>query len=500
MPAKEIKELRQSGKLEEALHLAKLELDADAENVWAKRNISWVYYEYLKQNCSPNNFENFTFWLGEIVNLNLPEEDKLLFDQLSWQIGKMLFLILKEFPQDNCKCFELFDVVKSFHFSKPSEGYSFLFKAFHKTLKDGNRYIEFADWWGFQNFRAEDFQKEKMPNGKDIMSISEQAYIAYSKQLLPKQVSFQGDLDFNIEKVRGFLPKLSEVVDNYPDMQYPAYFNAKLLLALGDKENMLEHLLPFAKKKRNDFWVWEILAEAFDNDKEKLFACYCRALLCKSPDEMIVGLRLKMARILISKDLRAEAKAEIESLVNTRNEKGYKIPFEVLTWRALDWYNSTEPSTSNDTLYKEYAPYAEAILFSDLPEISVIVEFVNREKKMLNFIASEKKFGYFKYDRFLSDVKVGEILKVRIQGGKDGGMHQIYTMKKCQDDEFKKRFIKSVKGVVKIPEGKSFGFIEDVFISPAFVSINNLKDGSDFSSFAIKSYNKEKGQWGWKLI
>ena len=52
-----------------------------------------------------------------------------------------------------------------------------------------------------------------------------------------------------------FLPILSEVVDNYPDFQYPAYFHAKLLLALGDKNNILESLLPFAKKKRNDFWV-----------------------------------------------------------------------------------------------------------------------------------------------------------------------------------------------------------------------------------------------------
>jgi|TARA_B110000908_G_C10196333_1_gene423109 protein involved in temperature-dependent protein secretion len=48
MPAKEIKELRKSGKLREALTMAQDELQADPTNIWAKRNISWVYYDELK--------------------------------------------------------------------------------------------------------------------------------------------------------------------------------------------------------------------------------------------------------------------------------------------------------------------------------------------------------------------------------------------------------------------------------------------------------------------
>tara|TARA_B110000240_G_scaffold190428_1_gene231600 strand:- start:432 stop:554 length:123 start_codon:yes stop_codon:yes gene_type:complete len=40
MPAKEIKELRKSGKLREALTMAQDELQADPTNIWAKRNIS----------------------------------------------------------------------------------------------------------------------------------------------------------------------------------------------------------------------------------------------------------------------------------------------------------------------------------------------------------------------------------------------------------------------------------------------------------------------------
>ena len=305
---------------------------------------------------------------------------------------------------------------------------------------------------------------------------------------------------FNKDKAEAFLPVLSQIVEDYPQFQYPAYFNAKLLLALGDKDNMLESLLPFAKKKRNDFWVWEILAEAFSSDPEKVFACYCKALSCKSPDEMLVSLRQKMARLLIARKLYNEARTEIDLLVHARTEHGFKIPAEVTNWQAMDWYKTAVQSKSNFGFYKAYLPIAEALLFSDVPEESVIVEFVNADKKILNFIASETKFGFLKYDRFFSDVKVGDTLTVRFQGGAKESMYQLYTAIKVNDEAFKKQFMKELQGFVRIPAGKPFGFMDDVFIHPSLVTKYKLTDGMQFTGKAIKSYNQEKKQWGWKLL
>ena len=165
MPSKEIKELRQSGKLEEALAMAKSELEVQPDNIWAKRNISWVYYDYLKQSVSPEHLDSFISYLSEIKNLELPAEEKMLFDNLTWQIGSILF---KTFGSDFShygKLMQLIEISQTFQYSKPSEGYSFLFKALHKILKNDNQYINFADWWDFENFREEDYQKEKLPNG-----------------------------------------------------------------------------------------------------------------------------------------------------------------------------------------------------------------------------------------------------------------------------------------------------------------------------------------------
>ncbi len=499
MPAKEIKELRQSGKLDEALLLAQSELDAAPDNIWTKRNISWVYYDYLKNNNSPDHIDEFITWLNEIEKLHLPEEEQMLFGQLSWQIGKLAFNYLRSNPQNYSKCIQLFEAVQGFHFTKPSEGYSYLFKAFHKSFKEIDYYIKFADWWNLQNFMPNDFEKEAIQNGREIMAIAEQAYIAYAKHLLPKQ-SILGDIIFNKDKAAAFQVILSKIVEDYPQFQYPAYFNAKLLLALGDKDNMLESLLPFAKKKRNDFWVWQILSEALSNEPQKVFACYCKALSCKSPEEMLVGLRQKMAKELISKKLFNEARTEIDLLVKARVDNGFRIPPEVIEWQTKDWYKTAISSKSNSAFYKLYLSDAESILFSDIKEEEAIVEFVNSDKKMLNFIISETKFGFFKYDRFFSKINIGDTLKIRIQGGSNEGMYQIFTAVKSEDDSIKKKFIKEVNGVVKKSVDKDFGFINDVFVPPAIIVQKKLIDGMEFSGTAMKSYNKTRRNWSWKII
>ena len=250
----------------------------------------------------------------------------------------------------------------------------------------------------------------------------------------------------------------------------------------------------------NDFWVWEILGEAFSDDADKVFACYCKALSCQSSEEMLVNLRQKMAGILINKKLFAESKTEIELLVKARTLKGYKIPNEVVNWQSQGWYKTTEVKKSNANFYKQYIGAAEAILFMDVPEETVMVDFVNTDRKILNFIASDTKYGFFKYERFLRDVNVGDTFKVRFQGGSAGGIHQVYTLSKVRDEDFIKGYKKEVSGEVKIPVGKPFGFLGDIFIHPALVTKLGLVNGIQLNGTAIKTFNQEKKQWGWKLI
>jgi tetratricopeptide (TPR) repeat protein len=524
MPAKEIKELRQSGRLEEALEMARNEYQADPQNIWTKRNLSWVYYEYLKANASVEKYNDFVSWLNQMVALELPEDEKMLFDSLSFQLGKLLFAMAKVEPIPIQKINQIFELVQNFHFTKPSDGYSFLLKGFHKGLKDTSFYLEFIDWWDLENLAEQDFKKEKLPTGKEIMALAEQVYIAYAKQLLPREELITNEnLEFVIQEKRNsvktfvekgipvrarvfnremaesFIHKLEELTQKHPNYQYPPYFQAKLLLALGDTEDVLSALIPFARKKQNDFWVWEILAEAVESDQEKVFSCHCRALVCTSPEEMLVGARQKMAELLIHRGLYNEAKTEIGLILKVKETHGHRIPALIDQWISEPWYSNAQASESNKSFYLMHTALAEEILFADTPEELVFVEFVNADKSILDFMVSEEKFGFFKFDRFLRKVQPGDVLSVRFNGGAKGGRYNVLTCVKVNNETFKSQFQKEVEGPVRIKEGSSFGFIGDAFIQPSLISKYNLSNGQTFKGQIIKTYDSRKEKWGWKL-
>jgi hypothetical protein len=498
MPAKEIKELRQSGKLEEALEMAKTELIADPANIWAKRNISWVYYDYLKKNEIPSQFDEFCSWLIEVGNLQLSIEDKMFFENLSWQTGKMIFALHKEHPADFQKPTHILEIVKAFPFPKPSESYSFLFKAFHKSLKESDNYNQFADWWGFDNLRQEDYEKEKLADGKEIMSIAEQAYITYAKHLLPKQVQ-PGVINFDREKAESFILSLDSVIKNYPQYQYPPYFKAKLLLALGDIESMRSTLIPFAKKKKNDFWVWDLLSETYPDDKEKVLSCYCKGLTCQAPEEMIVGLRRKMASLLVQKKLFTEAKTEIDLLTRSLQSKGFRIPQEVLNWREQEWYKKASAKPSNTEFYKKHSGIADGLLFPGVTVELIIVEFVNSDKKILNFIASKTRSGFFKYDRFIRKVEIGDRFLARLEGTGSNTRYNVISLEKT-DKLPGNEILRGFSGKIRKNDNQTFGFVDDIFIEPQLINKYKPANGTDISGTAIISFNKKKNEWGWKAI
>lgn len=500
MSSKEIKELRLQGKLEEALKLTSQALETEPENIWNKRAAAWVYYDYLKKNTQPESFEAFKENLIKIKGLQLPEDEKMLFDNCAWQIGSLIFALQKAEHVDYAKINELFEIITEFHFTKPSEAYSFIYKAFHKGYQNWSSYLTFADWWNLENLRSEDFLKEEF-NGKKIMSIAEQAYIAYSKKLLEGEAldPYGQQRLIDTHKIQTFLPKLNTLIDKHPDYQYPPYFKAKLLLALGSVENVLSAFIPFAKQKRNDFWVWELMAEIFSKDKEIQFACFCKALSLKTPEDFLVKLRQTFAEILIEKKMYHEAKTEIQKIIATREKHEWKLPNQLVQWTEQEWYKSAKVKKDNQDLYSQHIKQAEVILFQDIPEEIIVVEFVNENKSMLNFVKDRQKFGFFNYTGISTKPQIGDLLKVRFNGEGQDGFYKILTAKKV-DSDANFLALKEFEGRIKVISPHNFGFIEDIFIEPKIIEGRKLTDGQPVKGRAILSFNKKKNEWGWKAI
>lgn len=112
MPVNEITALRKVGKLDEALEMALAELNSQPKSIWSKRNISWVYYEIAKQNCLPEQFDFFSLNISKIVQLCLPEDEKIIFENVAWQIVKMGFALLGYGNADSGKFDSLFLFVR----------------------------------------------------------------------------------------------------------------------------------------------------------------------------------------------------------------------------------------------------------------------------------------------------------------------------------------------------------------------------------------------------
>ena len=500
MSFKEIKGLRQAGKLDEALQMANQVLEAEPNNIWNKRAAAWVYYDYLKRNAQPESFEEFKENLIRIKNLQLPENEKMIFDKCAWQIGSMVFGLQKMEYVDYGKINELFEIIRDFHFTKPSEAYSFIYKSFHKGYKNWSNYLTFADWWNFDNLRSEDYLKEEF-KGKKIMSVAEQAYIAYSKKLLEGKPldTFGQQRVVDKEKIQSFLPKLDSLIEKHPDYQYPPYFKAKLLLALGNDDNVLSAFLPFARQKRNDFWVWKLMAEIFSKDKDIQFACYCKALSLKTQEVFLVKLRESFAEMLIEKRMYDEAKTEIQNVIATREKHESKIPVQIVQWTEQKWYKSATSKKDNSELYSKHITQAEEILFQEIPEELIVVEFVNKNKNILNFVKDKKKFGFFNYSGNLTKPQIGDLLKVRFNGDGQDGFYKILTAKKA-DSNLTSDAIKDFEGTINIISPQNFGFIEDIFVDPKIIEKNKLTDGQTVTGRAILSFNKKKNELGWKAI
>jgi hypothetical protein len=556
MSFKQVKELRKDGKLEDAYQLAKLDLDAamqggfkfgeelattvsqapvdvpippaldlvetnpseksplpdifknvqpikpNAENIlWAKRSMAWVLYDYLKLNATAAQSEVFIKYLTELADLKLPEDEKMVFDNVAWQVGKLMFDLHRQEKVDFQQVNLIFGLVKTFHFTKPSEAYTFVYRAFHKGHENWSGYLAFADWWGFENFRPADFLKEEMPNGKPVMSIVEQAYIAYAKKLLGGEPSetdpFRNQV--NPEKVNAFMPALDAVIEQHPEYLYPPYFKAKLLLAIGTGEHVLTAFLPFAKAKRNDFWVWDVLADIFPNEPQKQLACLCKALTCRTSDEFLIKVRTKLAGLLIASEKYAEARTEIEHILATAQTQGWSTPAKVASWTNASWYKEAKPLQDNRQLYTSHAAEAEEILFADLPNEVAVVEFVNTDKGILNFIVNKEKYGYLKYDRFLRKVEIGDCIEVRLDSHSKEGLYKALTLKKT-DKAPDPSILRNFQGILTIRQGNVFGFVDDNFVEPRLISKTKFTDNTAVAGKSVLSYNSKKNQWGWKVV
>lgn len=520
MSFKEINNLRKEGKKEAALEMAITALESDSLNIWTRRAYAWVIYEYVKANTENlsaffewmekvkelapaignDNYQSEMDFLSQTPSTSLPHSEKMVFDSLAFQVGKVANALSSQSQPDRRSLLRLFELIKNFNFTKPSDGYSFILKSFLKGFKETRFFLEFADWWDLENLRTTDYQTE-IYKGKSIMALAEQAYCAYAKSLLLGEEVHTDDFTFhnhiNSSRIEEFLPKLEQIIVEFPEYTFPVYYKTKLLHAIGKSQEAAAVFLPFARRKQNDFWVWELLAE-LQPENETALACLCKALTLKTPKKFLTGVKEKLAALLIKMQYLKEASIEIHETIQIKQENAHHIPHNLTNWSSQEWFQTPTDAQTNHNFYINHKKSAETLIFSDIPQETIAIEFVNTSKKMASFVKNKEKAGFFKYDQHFQKIQIGDIVEVRLELVNEN-FYRLLTARHVEHEQ-ECEAIEPFDGVLLIKPGNSFGFVDSIFVEPRLIDQNKLINGQQIKGKAILSFNKKKNEWGWKAI
>lgn len=495
----EINAIRKEGRIEEAYQKAKTSLEANPNDEWIKKALSWVYYELVSKSINTSDFDGLLNYLSEIKSLELPAEEVMFFDKLCWKLGSALNKLNAKNDHDLRYLLPIKDFCLCSKLESYEGGYNFLIKMLHKAFKETAYYTELIYWWNLDYLSKEDFNQGKTSDGKPMLSIGEQIYISVCKVTLP-HTKPDGEIQFDKNFASKLEKRLADLIIKYPDSKYLEYYRAKLLYASGDKESSLKCFIPVAQRKRNDFWIWALLGDLLSDRPDDQIACLCRALQCSSPPEMFLKVRENLAELLIERKLYAEARVEIDTIINIRLRNNFRISQKIQDWTHSEWYLNAHKLENNKAFYATHSPRAEDLIYSEKPSDFALIDGLNETKQIAYFIKSDKKRGFFKYDRFLNKPQKGDLVNIRIKETKEDGYTILYSARFVDNQLSCAELKRPFNGSIKMKEGQNFGFVEDVFVSPSIVAKNQIRNGQLLKGVCVLSFDRKKEKWGWEVL
>lgn len=504
-----ITDLRKKGQLDQAYQLGQQTLQASPNDIWIKREFGWVCYDLMKQALANNDEEQFYAHINEIAALgfNIAQE-QMLFENIWWQIVKWVCAInaQENVAVRNERINRLLDGIEDLPRYAPSEAYSTFIQAIHRRSKDSMLYVEFMRRVNLSLLRPED-SRPSVFNDQQLMPLLEQILYAYSKAIL-RDINYyrtQNDnekLEQLVAEARCHTRRLKAALGQNPEYNYTLYYIAKLLMAVNENSAAIAQLMPFVRKKHQDFWIWNTLAQALkETDLQTAMSCCCKGLLCKAQEDKTVGLRETAAKFFAACGYWDACKTEVTIADNTRMKHwGRHISDqEILALMEQPEYrNATVNSDNNRSFYANHLDAAEQMTYADLAR-PILITFVNKEKHIANFIDADDRRGFFRYDKVLLEApKTNEVYTVVIERIANECFNLVWG-KKSTDVPTDTPFFIKVQGFVKhIPENR-FAFVDNMFISAELVKANNLEDGDTIEAIAIKSYDRKKNRLGWAI-
>lgn len=500
-----VKALRQSGDLRAAYNQARQLVDADPDNVWNRRALAWVYADRLKEAAAqPNSASRLIQGLKTIVALNMPDDEPVWREQVLWCVVKfMLRTATQQLPLVDLAA--LVSLSRAFVPAGPSLVRSVWLKALLKHNKTENQgsqidWLGLLDQFGWDGFRPEDYQPDAAqavdPAAAPVRAGSalvERICLAVARQLLQTVPVFEVE-------VRPMAERFSKLANAHPDWTFLPFYQAKLLLTIGDSQEALRVFLPFARLKRSQFWVWSMLADLVE--PELSMCCLFRAILPGTPETFLVKVRQQLAGRLIEQGRWAEARFQVERLLQTRQQEGWKIPDTVNRWMNDDHYTSA----SSVAPAADASDAALAILFRDIPETLAVVVGVDLAKKRAVVAVDAHTTLAFPYSQFGLTPGIGDALAIRCQpevAAVSKPTHQLKLRVLTATPTnlpLSTELVSSAVGPLRTVPGKAFGFVGSVLVPVDVLSAHTGLVDSLVEVRAYAAWDERKNKPGWRAF
>ena len=478
-----------AGQVQQAYELAKADLAAMPTDVWTQRAVGWALYYMIKSDSETDDHARLLEHIDELKSLDqlTIANDSMIFDNVQFQIANFIKnrIHLTDIEASS-KLSVLFSKLKDYEF-KPSRGHSFLLQTILK-FENWPEIADFFDWWNLDNLTQEDYTPYINQKGQKMMTLAERAFIANSKALLRLN---------DLGRIEEFLPKLDNLMNNHKEMMYPGYFYGKLLLALGSNgDEALKVIIPFARKKATEFWVWQLLSDIFTNEEEKQLACLLRAVHCRTQETFLGKVHIKLATLYIKRGLLNSARFHIDVVTRCYASQGWRLPNEIDCWIHQPWINSTTPDHKDPI---DYMSITDAILCDGAEESIAVVTYVEQNTHNSFIIYGKEKRTVQKF-RF--KVNVGKTLRLHYITDSEGRMKVLSSMSVHLPSDLD--YAKCVEGKIEKRDDKEFAFLKSgsvkCFVSPNIVKKYDLKNGDKVKSLIVYDYNKKKEAWNWVCV
>jgi len=486
----EITTMCKGGRVEQAYQTALADLEMQS-NVWTQRGVGWALYYLMKTDAEKHDVDSFVRHLEQLKTLDLltADNDTMIYENV---LRKTAEMIRRTQPQHEQELTTIFECIKEMAFS-PSRTYSLLLAAC-LNFTGWPQLAEFIEWWNLDSLMPEDYKIFTTADGKKIIALAERAYITYAKALM-----FVGDK----ERMKAFLPRMEALKEQHPDMMYPGYFCGKLLIALGkDGKEALEKIIPFARKKATEFWVWQLLAEMFRHvDGQKQMACLLRASQCRAKEVFLGKVRTKLAALYIAQNDLNRARFHIDKVVTAYQEQGWRLPREVQDWTRTSWLQTAVSDSSSPM---DYMAITNVILYGKTMQTVAIVTYVDWQNKRLNIVYGHQKRTSLKLKDIKVKVKEAMVFDLEYVESENGKIYVIGATIHHGVQQLSLSYFRCVEGVVTKKELHSFAFLKtragQVFVSPDVVKKYRLANAQQVKALTVLDYNRRKEEWTWNCV